>query len=434
MNSKQKKSLKTIIAASIILIAAILISSFTHSKLIKIIIFAVPYLTIGNKVLKKSFTMLKKGQMLDENFLMSIASIGAFILGEYVEAVAVLLFYSVGELFESIAVGKSRESISDLMDICPEYANLEKDGTLQKTDPLLLEIDDIIVVKPGERVPIDGVVTEGSSTLDTSALTGESAPRDIAAGEEIFSGCINLSGVLKVRVCRTYSNSTVAKILELVENSALAKSKSESFITKFARVYTPIVVACAVLVALIPSLITGDPATWIGRALIFLVVSCPCALVISVPLSFFAGIGAASKAGILVKGSSYIERLAKTETVIFDKTGTLTKGAFEVTDVHPQSMTEEELLELAATAEYYSDHPISGSVKKKYGKCPDISGLEDINEIAGFGIAAMLNGELVLAGNHKLMKKYGIKFKSSHRKGTIIHIAKGDEYEGYIVI
>ncbi len=434
MNKKQRKALEYIIISSILFVLAIASSLIIENDMINSLIFSVPYLTIGAKTLKKSFVMIRKGHMMDENFLMSVASLGAYALGEYSEAVAVLLFYRVGELFESLAVDKSRKSISDLMDICPEYANLEKDGILNPTDPNLVHPGDIIMVKPGERVPLDGIVTDGSSMLDTSALTGETAPRPVSVGNEIYSGCINTASVLKVRVTKEYSDSTVAGILELVENSALAKSKSENFITRFAKKYTPAVVACAILVALAGSSITGVPSVWIGRALIFLVVSCPCALVISVPLTFFAGIGAASKSGILVKGSTYLERLAKAKTVVFDKTGTLTKGSFEVTDILPESLTSQELLALAATAEYYSDHPISGCIKKAYGKCPDISELEDINEIAGMGITAMLKGELILAGNHKLMKKYNIKYKSTHKKGTVIHIAKGNTYEGHIVI
>ena len=434
VNKKQRKSLKSIIIASILLVLAIILSHMTESRILNILLFALPYLAIGTKILKKSFLMISKGNMMDENFLMSVASIGAFVLGEYTEAVAVLIFYSVGELFESLAVDKSRKSISDLMDICPEYANLEKDGILEKTSPELVHPGDIIVIKPGERVPLDGIVTDGTSMLDTSALTGETNPRSVSTGSEIYSGCINTSSPLKVRVTKEYCDSTVAEILELVENSTLAKSKSENFITRFAKKYTPIVVGCAIVVAVLGSILSGLPSVWIGRALIFLVVSCPCALVISVPLSFFAGIGAASKSGILIKGSIYLERLAKAGTVIFDKTGTLTRGSFEVSDVQPESLTEQELMELAAIAEYYSDHPISGCIKKAYGKCPDISSLKDVEEIAGYGITAMLDGELVLVCNHKLMKKYNIKHKSTHKKGTVIHIAKGNTYEGYIVI
>ena len=434
MNKKQKKALKQIIIAAILLVSAIILSHLFNNRILHILIFAVPYLTIGGKTLKKSLLMIRKGHMMDENFLMSVASLGAFALGEYTEAVAVLLFYSIGELFESVAVGKSRKSITDLMDICPEYANLEKDGALDKISPERVHPGDIIVIKPGEKVPLDGIVTEGSSMLDTSALTGETAPRTVTAGSEIYSGCINTTSLLKVRVTKEYCDSTVAGILELVENSTLAKSKSENFITRFARRYTPAVVGCAIAVALLGSIITRQPSVWIGRALIFLVVSCPCALVISVPLSFFAGIGAASKSGILIKGSTYLERLAKADTVVFDKTGTLTKGSFEVTDVLPESLSEQELIELAATAEYYSDHPISGCIKKAYGKCPDISAPDEVEEIPGYGITAKLDGEMILVGNHKLMKKYNIKHKSTHKKGTVIHIAKGNTYEGYIVI
>lgn len=433
MTKSQKKSLWLIIITVVLLFFCIIISKYINSSTFNIIAFAIPYLTIGTKVFLKSYRRLKSKDFLDENFLMTIASFGAFVLGEYLEAVAVLLFYAVGELFENIAVGKSRKSISSLMDICPEYANIEQNGNVVTVDPYEVCVGDIIVIKPGERVPLDGIVTQGSSSLDTVALTGESQPRSIHCGDNIFSGCINLSGVLKVEVTKTYDNSTVSKILELVENSALAKSKSENFISKFARYYTPIVVIAAIIIAILPPVFAGNITDWISKALVFLVVSCPCALVISVPLSFFAGIGAASKAGILIKGSTYIEKLANTGIIVFDKTGTLTKGSFEVVSVIPKKISEIQMLELAAKAEYYSDHPIATSIKKAFKSDIDTSCIQNINEIPGYGICAEIDGLCVLAGNGKLMEKHGIQYDKCDT-GTVVHIAKDGIYEGYIVI
>ncbi len=433
MTKSQKKSLRLIVITAMLLTLSILISSYTESDILKIPLFSVPYIVIGAKVFYKSFVRLKSKDFLDENFLMTIASLGAFMLGEYVEGVAVLLFYAVGELFESIAVGKSRKSISTLMDICPEYANVECDSGIMTVDPYEVSIGDIIVVKPGERVPLDGIVVDGVSSLDTAALTGESQPREANIGDNIFSGCINISGVLRVKVTKQYSDSTVAKILELVENSALAKSKSENFISKFAKYYTPIVVGAAIAIAFIPPIFFGELADWIAKALIFLVVSCPCALVISVPLSFFAGIGAGSKAGILIKGSTYIESLANAGTVVFDKTGTLTKGTFEVSEINCSDIDQMQLLELAAKVEYFSDHPIALSIKMAYKNAIDTSDVCDMNEVAGCGISANVDGVQILAGNGKLMDKYGIPYDENNL-GTVIHIAKNGVYLGNIVI
>ena len=434
MNKKQKKSLKRIILGALLLIAAVILSRCTEITAVKITIFAIPYLVVGHKVLKESFTKILHGQMMDENFLMSIATIGAFILGEYLEAVAVMLFFNIGELFESYAVGNSRKSIAALMDIRPEHANLQRDGEIVTVEPEELSTDDIIIVKPGERIPVDGIITEGNSSLDTSALTGESAPRDVAWGDEIISGCINLSSVLKVRVTKTYENSTVAKILELVENSSLSKSKSESFITRFARVYTPMVVACATLMAIVPPMFAGNFSQWFQKALIFLVVSCPCALVISVPLSFFSGIGAASKKGILVKGSSYLEKMSKVSAMIFDKTGTLTKGSFTVTGIYPEKINEDELLELAATAEKFSNHPIAQSIRQKFAKNEFPYEIIDAEEIAGCGICAKSKEHAILAGNKKLMDKYSVSCVGTYVPGTVVYVALDGKYKGYITI
>lgn len=434
MNKKQKRQLKRIIISAILMIIAAIASKHIDSKLINLAIFAVPYFIIGGKVLKESFSKITHGQMMDENFLMTIATIGAFALGDYLEGVAVMLFFNVGELFESYAVGNSRKSISALMDIRPEYANLIKDGKTEVVDPEMLSVDDVILVKPGERVPVDGVVTDGTSTLDTSALTGESAPREIAVGDSVTSGCINISGVLNVRVTKVYADSTVAKILELVENSGLVKSRSENFITKFARVYTPIVVFSALALALIPPIFVGNITEWISRALIFLVVSCPCALVISVPLSFFAGIGGASKNGILVKGSTYLEALSKTSVMMFDKTGTLTEGKFTAEKICPKNCVEEKLLMLASAAEYYSNHPIAQSIKSAYGKDIDKDKIGSQEEITGCGIHAVYDGKDLLAGNSKLMDKFGIAADTVNETGTVIHTAYDGEYLGYILI
>ncbi len=432
MSKSQKNSVRLIVATAILFTLCIAVSPYANG-ITKILLFFIPYITIGAKVFYKSFIRLKNKDFLDENFLMTIASLGAFILGEYVEGVAVLLFYAVGQLFESMAVGKSRKSISELMDISPEYANVERDGNIVTVAPSEVKVGDVIVIKPGERVPLDGIVKDGASTLDTTSLTGESKPQKAGVGDNIFSGCINISGVLKVKVTKGYCDSTVAKILELVESSALAKSKSENFISKFAKYYTPIVVGVAVLIAFVPPLFAGELARWIAKALIFLVVSCPCALVISVPLTFFAGIGASSKAGILIKGSTYIERLANTGTVVFDKTGTLTKGTFEVVQVNCKGMEQAQLLELAAKVEIFSDHPIALSIKNAYKNAIDTSDVTGVTEIAGCGISAYVNGDQILAGNQKLMDKYAVPYEINN-SGTVVYIAKNGVYKGNIVI
>ena len=384
----------------------------------------------------KAVRNISHGQVFDENFLMSIATIGAFCVGEYPEGVAVMLFYQVGELFQSYSVGRSRQSIAALMDIRPDYANLEKpDGSFEQVDPDEVNIGDIIIVKAGEKIPLDGVVVEGISSLNTSALTGESVPRGIKPGKEVISGCINLNGLLRVKVTKEFGESTVAKILDLVENSSSKKAKSENFITKFARYYTPVVVIGALLLAVIPPLILGGGWNdWIGRALIFLVISCPCALVISIPLSFFGGIGGASKKGILVKGGNYLEALSQTELVVFDKTGTLTKGIFQVSAVHPGEIEEKRLLELAAMAESFSDHPISKSIREAYGKEIDATRVSDVEEMSGRGVKALVDGQTIWAGNGKLMDLAGAKWRECHLHGTVVHVAAGSEYLGHIVI
>ena len=433
MNKKQKKSLRRIIISSLLLIASVVLSSFTDNTYIRISLFAIPYLVVGRRVLTESFSKIIHGQMMDENFLMSIATIGAFILGEYLEAVAVMLFFNIGELFESCAVGKSRKSIAALMDIRPEHANLIRNGEIEVVSPEELVCGDIILIKPGERIPVDGVVTEGSSSLDTSALTGESLPADVGCGSPIISGCINLSGTLKVEVSQTYENSTVAKILELVENSSLSKSKSESFITRFAGVYTPVVVAVAAMLAILPPLFGGEFSLWFSKALIFLVVSCPCALVISVPLSFFSGIGAASKNGILIKGSSYLEKMASIDTAVFDKTGTLTMGKFEVTDIVPSGTDETELLKLASSAEVFSTHPIAKSITDRYGN-GSLYPIDEAKEEAGYGVCAKGNGKTILAGSDRLMKKHNIACPEKNSGGTVVYIAENGVYRGCIII
>ena len=400
----------------------------------------IPYLVIGYDILKKAFKGILNKQVFDENFLMAVATVGAILLGDYSEGVAVMLFYQIGELFQSYAVGKSRRNISELMDIRPDYANIEKDGTLEQVDPDEVEIGTIIVVQPGEKVPIDGVITEGTSTLNTSALTGESLPRDAKAGDEVISGCINMTGLLKIRTTKEFGESTVSKILELVENSSSRKSKSENFISKFAKYYTPAVCYGAIALALIPPivlLIMGKPAVWgdwIYRALTFLVISCPCALVISIPLSFFAGIGGASNQGILVKGSNYLETLAQTKYVVFDKTGTMTQGVFEVSGIHHNEMPDEKLLEYAALAECYSSHPISKSLQKAYGKPIDRNRVTDIEEISGNGVIAKVDGISVAAGNTKLMNRLGIAYQDCHHVGTVVHMAIDGKYAGHILI
>ena len=426
-----------------IIIAAVLIVVFSllpAEGYLRFVLFMIPYLVIGYDILKKAFKGILNKQVFDENFLMAVATVGAILLGDYSEGVAVMLFYQIGELFQSYAVGKSRRNISELMDIRPDYANIEKDGTLEQVDPDEVEIGTIIVVQPGEKVPIDGVITEGTSTLNTSALTGESLPRDAKAGDEVISGCINMTGLLKIRTTKEFGESTVSKILELVENSSSRKSKSENFISKFAKYYTPAVCYGALALALIPPivlLIMGKPAMWgdwIYRALTFLVISCPCALVISIPLSFFAGIGGASNQGILVKGSNYLETLAQTKYVVFDKTGTMTQGVFEVSGIHHNEMPDEKLLEYAALAECSSSHPISKSLQKAYGKPIDRNRVTDIEEISGNGVIAKVDGISVAAGNTKLMNRLGIAYQDCHHVGTVVHMAIDGKYAGNILI
>lgn len=397
--------------------------------------FLVPYLIIGWSVLRKAGRNILNGQVFDENFLMTVATLGAFGCGEYPEAVAVMLFYQVGDLFESVAVGRSRQSIAALMDIRPNWANVERDGGVEQVDPEEVEVGEILVIRPGERIPLDGTVEEGESALDTAALTGEALPRDVRAGDGVVSGCVNLSGVLRVRVSRVYEQSTVARILDLVENSSSKKAKAEHFITKFARYYTPAVVFAALALAVLPSLVTGAWREWVQRALIFLVVSCPCALVISIPLSFFGGIGGASKLGILVKGSNYLEALAKTGVVVFDKTGTLTRGDFTVTQLVPCGMEGEQLLELAALAECWSSHPIARSIQKAWGKPPQPERVTGGKELAGHGVEAMVDGKRVLAGNRKLMLRDGLEVSQPEQvPGTVIHVAEEGRYAGYLVV
>lgn len=405
------------------------------SGVFRLFYFITVYAVVGWDVLWRAAHNIAHGQVFDENFLMALATIGAFVLGEFPEAVEVMLFYQIGELFQSYAVGKSRQSITALMDIRPDYANIERDGALEQVDPDEVAVGDIIVIKAGEKIPLDGVIIEGSSSLDTAALTGESLPREVAAGDDVISGCINQSGLLRVRVSKEFGESTVSKILDLVENSSSKKARAENFITKFARYYTPVVVIGAVLLALLPPLLLGGSwNTWIERALIFLVISCPCALVISIPLSFFGGIGGASKAGILVKGSNYLEALSETEIVVFDKTGTLTKGVFQVTAVHPDTLPESRLLELAALAESFSDHPISRSLRQAYGKPIDSSRVSDVEELSGHGVQARVDGLLICAGNGKLMDRTGVQWHDCHLTGTVVHIAVDGCYGGHIVI
>ncbi len=449
MNKKEKRLLKRIILSGLIFLLALPLHfaeelglTLFQSQIfryIELIAFLIAYLIVGSEILIRAFTNIKNGQVFDENFLMSIATVGAFLLGEYAEGVAVMLFYQVGELFQSYAVSRSRRSIAELMDIRPDYANIIKDGALVQVDPDEIAVGDTIIVIAGERIPLDGVVIEGRSSVDTSALTGESIPRDIDTGDSVISGCINQTGKLTIEVTKVFGESTVSKILELVENASDKKSKSENFITKFARYYTPVVVYAALALAVIPSLImgAGDIAVWkmwIYRALSFLVISCPCALVISVPLSFFGGIGGASKSGVLVKGSNYLEMLANTEIVVFDKTGTLTKGNFVVSKINAINMSNDELLEIAAYAEDYSNHPIATSIKKAYSKTIDKSVIKDIEEIAGHGVNAVVNGKQVLAGNIKLMKLKNIQYQDNLFTGTVVHIAVDGIYAGNIVI
>lgn len=428
------KRLWRIIIGAAVLATAILLS--LNNEWLQIALFIISYIIVGGDVVKRAVKNIFKGQVFDENFLMSIATIGAFFIGEYPEGVAVMLFYQVGELFQSYAVGKSRKSIASLMDIRPDYANVKKGDELVKVDPDEVQIGDIIVIKAGEKIPLDGKVIEGSSMIDTSALTGESVPREVKVGSDILSGCININGVIIAEVTKEFEESTVSKILDLVENASSKKSNSEQFITKFARYYTPVVVIIAVFLAIIPPLVI-DGATfsdWIYRALAFLVVSCPCALVISIPLSFFGGIGGASKKGVLVKGSNYLEALAETEIVVFDKTGTLTKGVFNVQEIHPEGVSKEELLELTAHAESYSNHPISLSLKRAYSKEIDNGRISDVEEISGHGVIATVDGKKVMAGNIKLMKMMDIPYFKGELIGTIVHVAVNNKYIGYIVI
>ena len=444
MNKKQKKMLIRIVVSAAFLIG---LGFAPVTGAARFLLYLIPYLVIGYDILLKALKGIRNRQVFDESFLMAVATVGAIALavceksGDYTEAVAVMLFYQIGEWFQSYAVGKSRRNISDLMDIRPDYANIEKDGKLEKTDPDEVEIGSIIVVQPGEKVPIDGVIVEGSSSLNTSALTGESIPRDAKTGDEIISGCINMTGVLKIRTTKGFGESTVSKILDLVENASSRKSRSEDFISKFARVYTPAVCYAALALAFLPPLVqmlgfglAPDWDTWIYRALTFLVISCPCALVISIPLSFFAGIGGASNAGVLVKGSNYLETLSRTKIVVFDKTGTLTQGIFEVNGIHHNELEDEKLVEYAALAESASSHPISKSLQKAYGREIDRSRVSDIREISGNGVTARVDGIEVAAGNDKLMKQLGIDYIECHAVGTIIHIAMDGKYAGHIVI
>ena len=439
MNKKQKKVFTRIIVAAVLMVV---LSLLPIDGWLKFVLFMIPYLVIGHDILLKAWKGILNRQVFDENFLMAVATIGAILLGDYKEGVAVMLFYQIGELFQSYAVGKSRRNISELMDIRPDYANIEKeDGTLEQVDPDEVEIGSVIVVQPGEKVPIDGVIEEGRTSLNTSALTGESLPREAGVGDEVISGCINMSGVLKIRTTKEFGESTVSKILDMVENASSKKSRSENFISKFAKYYTPAVCYGALALAILPPLVrllflgmTPEWGDWVMRALTFLVISCPCALVISIPLSFFAGIGGASNAGVLVKGSNYLETLSKTKYVVFDKTGTMTQGVFEVSGVHHSSMDTEKLLEYAALAECHSSHPISKSLKKAYGKPLDPSRVTDVEEISGNGVTAKVDGVRVAAGNSKLMEKLGVDCMECHSVGTVVHMAVNGKYAGHILI
>ncbi|SCX98246.1 Cd2+/Zn2+-exporting ATPase [Pseudobutyrivibrio sp. AR14] len=439
MNKKQKKVLTRIIIASVLMIILVLLPLEDY-PLVRFILFMVPYFTVGYDILLKAFKGIKNKQVFDENFLMAIATVGAIALGEYTEGVAVMLFYQIGELFQSYAVGKSRRNISQLMDIRPDFANIMVDGVLEQVDPDDVEIGSEIVVQPGEKIPIDGVVIDGNATLDTAALTGESVPRTAKIGDEVISGCINMSGVLTIRTTKEFGESTASKILDLVENASSKKSKPENFISKFARIYTPVVCYSALALAVIPPvvrLIMGiDPlwTQWVYRALTFLVISCPCALVISIPLTFFAGIGGASRAGVLVKGSNYLDALSRSKIVVMDKTGTLTKGVFEVTKVQAVDISEEELLEMTAMAEAFSNHPISRSLKEAYGKPIDTSLVSDVEEISGHGVKANVSGKVVQVGNEKLMNSIGVQVEDIVEPGTVIHVAIDGKYHGYILI
>ncbi len=439
MNKKQKKVFTRIIIAAVLMVV---LSLLPIDGWLKFVLFMIPYLVIGHDILLKAWKGILNRQVFDENFLMAVATIGAILLGDYKEGVAVMLFYQIGELFQSYAVGKSRRNISELMDIRPDYANIEKeDGTLEQVDPDEVEIGSVIVVQPGEKVPIDGVIEEGRTSLNTSALTGESLPREAGVGDEVISGCINMSGVLKIRTTKEFGESTVSKILDMVENASSKKSRSENFISKFAKYYTPAVCYGALALAILPPLVrlmflgmTPEWGDWVMRALTFLVISCPCALVISIPLSFFAGIGGASNAGVLVKGSNYLETLSETKYVVFDKTGTMTQGVFEVSGVHHSSMDTEKLLEYAALAECHSSHPISKSLKKAYGKPLDPSRVTDVEEISGNGVTAKVDGVRVAAGNSKLMEKLGVDCMECHSVGTVVHMAVNGKYAGHILI
>ncbi len=439
MNNKQKKVLYRIIAAALMMIVLLLLP-LEENSILRFVLFLIPYFTIGYDILKKAFKGIKNKQVFDENFLMAVATVGAMALGEYTEGVAVMLFYQIGELFQSYAVGKSRRNISSLMDIRPDFANVMLDGVLTQVDPDEVEIGSEIIVQPGEKIPIDGIVLDGSSTLDTAALTGESVPRTAGIGDEVLSGCINLSGVLKVKTTKEFGESTASKILDLVENASSKKSKPENFISKFARIYTPAVCYGALGLAILPPVIRMiigmDPSftQWIYRALTFLVISCPCALVISIPLTFFAGIGGASKEGVLVKGSNYLDMLSKAKIVVMDKTGTLTEGVFKVTKVVPVGVTEDELLTNTAMAEVYSNHPISKSLKEAYGKPIDTDIVTDVEEISGHGIRAVVDGKTVYAGNIKLMSSIGVEANEVQESGTVIHVAIEGAYAGYILI
>ena len=457
MTKKQKKMLKRILLSTVLFLAVALLDHFGppiwldspiplltqametppgepgHVLSLRPL-YLIPYLLIGHDILTKAGRNILRGQVFDENFLMALATVGALAIGEFPEAVFVMLFYQVGEFFQGWAVGKSRQSIAALMDIRPEFANVERDGQVEEVDPEEVAVGETIVIKPGERVPLDGIVVEGASTLNTAALTGESLPRDIAAGDDVISGCVNLTGVLRVQTTKEYDDSTVAKILDLVENSTAKKSQQEQFITRFARWYTPAVVVAAAVVAIVPSLLTGQWAKWVEQACIFLVISCPCALVISVPLTFFGGIGGASRAGILVKGSNYLEALARTETVVFDKTGTLTRGVFNVTAIHPQECGESLLIETAALAESYSNHPIARSLRDAYNKEIDERRIGNVAEIAGRGVKADIDGRTVYVGNDKLMEDCGVSWHPCHKVGTTVHVALEGEYLGHIVI
>lgn len=437
MNKKQKRVLCRIIAAAVLLVIFSMLPTEGYAAFI---LFMIPYLIIGYDILRKAGKGILNRQVFDENFLMAVATVGAIVLGDYKEGVAVMLFYQIGELFQSYAVGKSRRNISELMDIRPDYANIEKDGELVKTDPDEVEVGTMIVVKPGEKIPIDGIIIEGKTTLNTSALTGESLPRDAGEGDQVISGCINMTGVLKIRTTKEFGESTVSKILDLVENSSSKKSHSENFISKFARIYTPAVCYGALALAVLPPLVrlvmgfTPEWGVWVYRALTFLVISCPCALVISIPLSFFAGIGGASNAGVLVKGSNYLETLSKTKYVVFDKTGTLTKGVFEVNGIHHNTIEDQKILEYAALAESFSTHPISRSLQNAYGKMIEKSRVTDVEEISGNGVTAKVDGIPVAVGNTKLMSHLGISYVDCHHVGTIVHVAINGEYAGHILI